>query len=49
MEERVTVLVHCTPLQWDLSMYEVSSWYLKDFLSYAPDKIYAFKATEGNN
>ena len=35
---RVMVLAHCTPPQWDLSVYEVWSQYLKDFLSYAPDK-----------
>jgi fucose 4-O-acetylase-like acetyltransferase len=34
----VIILVHCTPPQYDLSTYEVSSWYLKYFLRYAPDK-----------
>ena len=35
---RVMVLVHCTSPLWDLSTYVVSRWYLKYFLSYAPDK-----------
>jgi hypothetical protein len=38
MQGRVIILVHCTPPQWGLSTYEVSSWYLKYFLRYAPDK-----------
>jgi hypothetical protein len=40
MQGRVIILVHCTPPQYDLSTYEVSSWYmyLKYFLRYAPDK-----------
>jgi hypothetical protein len=39
MQGGVIILVHCTPPQYDLSTYEVSSWYLKYFLRYAPDKI----------
>jgi hypothetical protein len=38
MQGGVIILVHCTPPHYDLSTYEVSSWYLKYFLRYAPDK-----------
>jgi hypothetical protein len=45
MKGRVTILVHCTPPEWDLCTYEVSCWYLKGFLSYAR----FLKITKGNN
>jgi hypothetical protein len=35
---RVTVLMHCTPTQWNLSNYKVSCWYLLLFQTYNPDK-----------
>jgi hypothetical protein len=38
MQGRVIILMHCTPPQYVLSTYEVSSWYLKYVLRYAPDK-----------
>jgi hypothetical protein len=38
MQGRVITFVHCTPPQWDLSTYDVLSWYLKYFLRYALDK-----------
>jgi hypothetical protein len=38
MQGRVIILVHCTSSQYGLSTYAVSSWYLKYFLRYAPDK-----------
>jgi hypothetical protein len=38
MPGRVIILTHCTPPHRDLSIYEVSSWYLKYFLRYALDK-----------
>jgi hypothetical protein len=37
IQGKVIILEHCTP-QYNLSTYEVSSWYLKYFLRYAPNK-----------
>jgi hypothetical protein len=30
MQDRVTIFMHCTPPQYELSTNEVSSWYLKN-------------------
>ena len=49
MKERVMVLEHCTSPQWDLSTYEVSSWYLLYFLKYGPDKIKVWKISKASN
>ena len=45
MKERVIILVHCSPPKWDMSTYEVSSWYLKDFQT----KCTYEKLEKGNN
>ena len=50
MKGRVIILVTCSISQWDLSMFEDSNWYLKYFLSYAPDKKYSMEGvTDDNN
>jgi hypothetical protein len=38
IQGRVIILVQSTPPQWGQPTYDVSSWYLKYFLRYAPDK-----------
>lgn len=38
MKDKVIIPAQCNLPQWHLSMYEISSWYLKYFLSYAADK-----------
>ena len=49
MKGRVITLMHWTPPEWDLSIYEVSCWYLKGFCSYTLDKNLVWKITKGNN
>jgi hypothetical protein len=41
--KRSYVFLHCTSIQWDLSIYKVSWWYQ----SYVPGKIQSAKINKG--